>query len=143
MSDWFDMIERRFRGDRALLRSCRALYEGDDGQDFRSVRTYCEITCSGIDHDNDSFGSDEPRYVLDLSIKSTDRNGLQKCSTIMDHWVRVFDDATMTSGAFDRADMRLLSASGPRRTAEGTYEATMQWELLATKAAKTPATRGT
>lgn len=139
MRDVFPALERRFSQNKRLVGLARKLYHGHGGEIIKSVRAHVEVTCTGISHEYDSFSTDEPLYSLEFSINTRGREATQ-AADIMAEIINTFDDADVTSDAFDTVSMRLTGASGPYLE-DGTYRARMAFDLHVCLKTKVPVER--
>jgi hypothetical protein len=112
MKDIFPALERRFKGNRRLTRLLRKLYHGFDGERVKSVLPFAEVTCNAVNHDSDTFDTQEPLYDLTFNLY-TKREQARQIMDAIAEMRETFHLADVTSAAFDTIIMRETSTRGP------------------------------
>lgn len=107
----FPALERAFNGDAELKDAGRKLYQGILDEP-RNVPDYVEVECTEVNHDLDTFETEEPVYTLRWVVKSK-HSRADKCARIMKAIERVFHNQSLTSAHFAVAGMVMGSGSGP------------------------------
>ena len=122
----FPAWEKRFKGNKRLVKLARRMYQGYGGQVLKVVRPHLDLTCVDINHDFDTFDSDEPVYSLELYINTRDAQS-KRPGLIMLELREWFDDANIESAAFGTVICRVTSERGPFLE-DGVYRGFMAFE---------------
>ncbi len=127
MSVYFDAFDARFNTDQTLVRKCRKLYEGVDGQRFKVLPHVVLIVRSR--EVADSFTSDIEDVSLELQAYSKDfrTNGIDGMLTEL---VRVFDDAGLETSQIAIHALLRQRISGPVLD-DGRYKARIEYRAVA------------
>lgn len=139
MVDVFPALEQRFNANKQLVRLARRLYQGHSNAIVKVVRTHVEVTCTGMNHEYDTFDTDEPVYSLAFAINTKDARP-DRAAKVMREMVATFDDADVVGAAFTCVSMRLTNANGPYLE-DGTYRALMDFDLHVCMKTKVPIER--
>ncbi len=137
MKDVFPALERRFKGNRRLTRLLRKMYEGHGGEpNAKSTLPYVEVTCTGENHDLDTFDTDEPLYSLTFKLytkQSRSRDAKDAVAELRE----TFRNADLSSDAFTTVIMRCTDIRHPVLR-DGKYEAELDFTLHVSRKTKSP-----
>lgn len=135
MRDVFPAIERRFRGNKRLEKLAWKIFHGHDGERVKN-QTHVEVTCTNVDHEFDTFDTDEPVYSLTFWVYTQDRTPA-RAGKILAELRETFRYGDLDSDAFDTVLMAEVNQAGPMLE-DGTYRASMDFTLHVSRRTKSP-----
>jgi hypothetical protein len=136
----WEAIERRFKGDAALVTAARKIYFGVSDMSRKSP-PYVNCIIEEQNADLDTFDKDIELYRIRFRIVTQDLRGLAALD-IVEHVQRVFDDGLLQSSAFEDTTATRISGSGPGLEPDEPFAAELLYEVVAQRVVDMPVVRG-
>jgi hypothetical protein len=127
-TELYAAIRRQFVSKADLVKTCRELYLGFDGQRLNPILPYVELTIVSGSRQEYSFGADFDRFALQFNVFTKTQLPTAILQT-MDVLAAVFDRATLEIEGGFIVELNRVNVSGPR-IVDGVYSATLEYEAL-------------